>query len=58
MPVKESAGGAVATQAPPLEFHEIQALVLRPRPAPYVGAHVLLQADDAVAGREVRVRAD
>jgi Dyp-type peroxidase family len=51
MPVKESAGGAVSTQAPTLEFHEIQALVLRPRPAPYFGAHVLLQVDDAVAGR-------
>jgi len=45
MPVKESAGGAVSTEAPTLEFHEIQALVLRPRPAPYFGAHMLLQTD-------------
>jgi Dyp-type peroxidase family len=51
MPVKEAAGEAVSTQAPALEFHEIQALVLRPRPAPYFGIHVLLRVDDAQAGR-------
>src|SRR5215510_4053047 len=37
--------------APTLELHEIQATVLRPRPAPYFGTHVLLRVDDAQAGR-------
>src|SRR5262249_23235494 len=37
---------------PMLELHEIQATVLRPRPAPYFGAHVLLRVDDAQAGRK------
>ena len=37
--------------APTLDLHEIQATVLRPRPAPYFGTHVLLRVDDAQAGR-------
>ena len=37
--------------APALELHEIQATVLRPRPAPYFGTHVILRVDDARAGR-------
>jgi Dyp-type peroxidase family len=37
--------------APLLELHEIQATVLRQRPAPYFGTHVLLRVDDAHAGR-------
>jgi Dyp-type peroxidase family len=36
-----------------LELHEIQATVLRPRPAPYFGTHVLLRFEDAQTGREV-----
>src|SRR5215467_12175748 len=40
-----------STQASTLELHEIQATVLRPRPAPYFGTHVLLRIDDAQAGR-------
>src|SRR5262249_23323677 len=39
--------------APMLELQEIQATVLRPRPAPYFGAHVALRIDDARAGREL-----
>ena len=50
--VKESAGANLSTRAPTLELHEIQATVLRPRPAPYFGTHVLLRVDDAQAGRE------
>ena len=50
--VTESVGGNVSTSAPTLDLHEIQATVLRPRPAPYFGAHVLLRIDDARAGRE------
>jgi len=37
---------------PMLDLHEIQATVLRQRPAPYFGSHVLLRVDDAKAGRE------
>jgi Dyp-type peroxidase family len=48
---KESAGADPSNDAPTLEFHEIQATVLRPRPAPYFGTHVLLRVDDAQAGR-------
>jgi Dyp-type peroxidase family len=36
---------------PKLDLHEIQATVLRQRPAPYFGSHVLLRVDDAKAGR-------
>src|SRR5262249_5964287 len=34
-----------------LELDEIQATVLRQRPAPYYGTHILLRVDDARAGR-------
>lgn len=47
--VNESA--ASAARAPMLELNEIQATVLRPRPAPYFGTHALLHIDDAQAGR-------
>jgi deferrochelatase/peroxidase EfeB len=49
--INESAGASVAARAPTLDLHEIQATVLRPRPAPYFGSHVLLRVDDAQAGR-------
>src|SRR5437764_1269323 len=35
-----------------LELDEIQATVLRYRPEPYYGTHILLHVDDARAGRE------
>jgi Dyp-type peroxidase family len=50
---KESAGENPSTQAPMLDLHEIQATVLRVRPAPYFGSHVVLRVDDAQAGREL-----
>jgi len=50
--VKEPAVGRPSAQAPTLDLHEIQATVLRQRPAPYFGAHVLLHVDDARAGRQ------
>ena len=50
--VKEAAGSIVSTSPPTLDLDEIQAIVLRPRPAPYFGTHVLLRIDDAEAGRE------
>jgi Dyp-type peroxidase family len=49
----ESAAPDLSLYAPTLDLHEIQATVLRPRPAPYFGTHVLLRVDDARSGREV-----
>src|SRR5262245_5352765 len=51
--VEESFGANVSPQGATLDLHEIQATVLRPRPAPYFGTHVLLQVGDARAGREL-----
>src|SRR5262245_16762865 len=48
----ESTGENRSTRAPALELDEIQATVLRPRPAPYFGTHVLLSVDDSRSGRE------
>src|SRR5215471_2021038 len=50
--VNESVDGNRSMHAPTLELGEIQATVLRLRPAPYVGTHVLLRVDDAQAGRK------
>jgi len=47
----ESTGENRSARTPTLELHEIQATVLRPRPAPYFGTHVLLRIEDAQAGR-------
>jgi Dyp-type peroxidase family len=49
--VNKYADWHLATHAPTLALHEIQATVLRPRPAPYFGTHVLLRVNDAQAGR-------
>jgi len=51
--IDDSGGASVAARAPTLDLHEIQATVLRPRPAPYFGTHVLLRIDNAQAGREL-----
>ena len=51
--VKESVGADRLTASADARPHEIQATVLRPRPAPYFGTHVLLHIDDARAGREL-----
>src|SRR5262245_64586816 len=47
----ESTSEIGPARAPTLALHEIQATVLRPRPAPYFGTHVLLRVEDAQAGR-------
>jgi Dyp-type peroxidase family len=47
----ESIDSELSTGVPLLELDEIQATVLRQRPAPYFGTHVLLHVDDAPAGR-------
>jgi deferrochelatase/peroxidase EfeB len=51
--VKESTSDVPPANAPTLELRDIQATVLRPRPAPYFGTHVILHIDDARAGREL-----
>jgi deferrochelatase/peroxidase EfeB len=51
--VTESVGANQSTRASTLDLHEIQATVLRPRPAPYVGTHVLIRVDEPQAGREL-----
>jgi Dyp-type peroxidase family len=53
LPVKDSLDTNHWTDPPMLELDEIQATVLRHRPAPYFGAHVLLAVDEATAGREL-----
>jgi deferrochelatase/peroxidase EfeB len=50
---KESSDGNLSKRAPALDLHEIQATVLRLRPAPYFGSHVALRVDDAQPGREL-----
>src|ERR1700692_151036 len=42
-----------APDSPALEFSDIQATVLRPRPSPYRGQYVVLRIDDAAQGREM-----
>jgi Dyp-type peroxidase family len=49
--VKESGENDRSTPASTVELDEIQATILRPRPAPYFGTHVLLRVNDAQAGR-------
>ena len=51
--VEESIGADVSSRGSTLDLHDIQATVLRPRPAPYFGTHVLLQVGDARTGREL-----
>ena len=53
LPIENPDGASSVASAPALEFDEIQATVLRPRPAPYVGTHIGLRIDNARAGREV-----
>src|SRR5215813_4120609 len=49
--VKESVEDNRSTHVPTLDLHEIQATILRPRPAPYFGTHVLLRIEDVEDGR-------
>ena len=51
--VNETARVSGAARAPTIDLHEIQATILRARPAPYFGTHVLLRIDDAQDGREL-----
>src|SRR5262245_48858919 len=45
-----------ATEAAPLQLDEIQGIVLRNRPSPYVGTYILLRVDDPRVGRELMGR--
>ena len=49
--VRGSVGVDLSTRVAKLDLHEIQATVLRQRPAPYFGTHVFLRVDDLQAGR-------
>jgi Dyp-type peroxidase family len=51
--IAESSAPNLSQSAPTLDLHEIQATVLRLRPAPYFGSHVALRINDAHAGREL-----
>jgi len=49
--VRGSVGVDLSTHPPMIELHEVQATILRQRPAPYFGTHIFLRVDDAKAGR-------
>src|SRR6478609_7868337 len=49
--VRGSVGVDLSTRVAKLDLHEIQATVLRQRPAPYFGTHVFLRVNDLQAGR-------
>jgi len=51
--VNDHTAASIATRAPTLDLNEIQATVLRQRPAPYFGTHILLRVENAEAGREL-----
>src|SRR5262245_14383794 len=51
MSVDAALGETPSTSVPTIDLHEIQATVLRQRPAPYFGMHILLRVDDARVGR-------
>ena len=44
--------GATELGEPALELDDIQAMIIRERPEPYFGTHVLLRVDEPQAGRE------
>src|SRR5262245_32001344 len=45
-----------AAEVPSLQLDEIQGIVLRNRPSPYVGTYILLRVDDPDAGRQLMGR--
>jgi deferrochelatase/peroxidase EfeB len=52
MPLIDRLGGDLPRGPVTVELDEIQATVLRYRPEPYYGTHIMLHVDDARAGRE------
>jgi Dyp-type peroxidase family len=53
MTVIDRLGGNLPRGRVTVELDDIQATVLRYRPEPYYGTHVMLHVDDAAAGREL-----
>src|SRR5262245_34653797 len=45
-----------AAASPPLQLDEIQGIVLRNRPSPYVGTYILLRIDDRSSARQLMGR--
>jgi deferrochelatase/peroxidase EfeB len=45
-----------ATEIPELQLDEIQGIVLRNRPSPYLGTYILLRVDDPRSGRQLMGR--
>ena len=41
------------TGVPAIEASDMQATILRPRPSPYKGEHIVLRIDEAAQGREM-----
>ncbi|HVN02031.1 MAG TPA: hypothetical protein VMT68_17660 [Caulobacteraceae bacterium] len=56
MSLDEATESDAAARAPMLDLGDIQATVLRLRPAPYYGSHVLLRVDNPQAGRALLAR--
>ncbi len=52
MSLEDRLGGSLRRSEVTLDLTEIQATVLRYRPEPYYGTHILLHIDDARSGRE------
>jgi Dyp-type peroxidase family len=52
MSLSDQLDGNVPRASATVELDEIQATVLRQRPEPYYGTHVMLRVEDAQAGRE------
>ena len=52
MSLEDRLGGSLRRSEVTLELAEIQATVLRYRPEPYYGTHILLHVDDMRSGRE------
>jgi deferrochelatase/peroxidase EfeB len=52
MPLVDRLGGELPRGPVTVELDDIQATVLRYRPEPYYGTHVMLHVEDAQPGRE------
>src|SRR6187455_1430048 len=53
MPLIDRLGGDLPRGLVTVDLDEIQATVLRYRPEPYYGSHIMLHVEDARAGREL-----
>ena len=54
--LEERDQGTLSNSAVTLDLHDIQATVLRYRPEPYYGTHILMHVDDTRSGREFLLR--